>query len=74
MRSGVCSNDRDGFVNPSPLIAIDLIDQVNRLQGRVAMLEGELNGKAVQPGAENGAEKRLGADGDEASRSEVAAE
>ena len=51
-----------------------LIDQVNRLQGRVAMLEGELNGKVVQPGAENGAEKRLGADGDEASRSDVAAE
>ena len=51
-----------------------LIEQVNRLQGRVAMLEGELNGKVVQPGAENGAEKRLGADGDEASRSDVAAE
>jgi serine O-acetyltransferase len=63
-------------VLPDPVArAIEsLIEQVNRLQGRVAMLEGELNGKVVQPGAENGAEKRLGADGDEARRSDVAAE
>ncbi|WP_119302083.1 serine O-acetyltransferase [Dongia deserti] len=59
-------------VLPDPVArAIEsLIEQVNRLQGRVAMLEGELNGKVVQPGADT----RLGAESDEARRSDVAAE
>jgi serine O-acetyltransferase len=67
-------------VLPDPVArAIEsLIDQVNRLQGRVALLEGELNGKAVRAsgdngGAENGADKGLGAE-TEARRSDFAAE
>ncbi len=67
-------------VLPDPVArAIEsLIDQVNRLQGRVALLEGELNGKAVRPNADNGADNRadtrLGAESNEARRSDFAAE
>ena len=63
-------------VLPDPVArAIEgLVDQVNRLQGRIALLEGELNGKVVRPAADNGADTRLGAESDEARRSDVAAE
>jgi serine O-acetyltransferase len=62
-------------VLPDPVArAIEgLVDQVTRLQGRVALLEGELNGKVVRPAPENGAE-RIPGTGDEARRSDVAAE
>lgn len=68
-------------VLPDPVArAIEsLVDQVNRLQGRVALLEGELNGKVVRAsgdsgGADNGADTGRGADGDEVRRSDFAAE
>jgi serine O-acetyltransferase len=63
-------------VLPDPVArAIEgLVDQVNRLQGRIALLEGELNGKVVRPVADNGADTRLGAESDEARRSDVAAQ
>jgi len=63
-------------VLPDPVTrAIEgLMDQVSRLQARIAVLEGELNGKAAHSGSENGADTRLGAVSDEASRSDVAAE
>ena len=63
-------------VLPDPVTrAIEgLMDQVSRLQARIAVLEGELNGKAAHSGSENGANTELGADSDEASRSDVAAE
>ncbi|HEU4827248.1 MAG TPA: serine O-acetyltransferase [Dongiaceae bacterium] len=62
-------------VLPDPVArAIEgLVDQVTRLQGRVALLEGELNGNVVRPAPENGAE-RIPGTGDEARRSDVAAE
>jgi serine O-acetyltransferase len=62
-------------VLPDPVArAIEgLVDQVTRLQGRVALLECELNGKVVRPAPENGAE-RIPGTGDEARRSDVAAE
>jgi hypothetical protein len=50
------------------------MDQVSRLQARIAVLEGELNNAAARSQAENGADTRLGAVSDEASRSDVAAE
>ncbi|HEX6121095.1 MAG TPA: serine O-acetyltransferase [Dongiaceae bacterium] len=61
-------------VLPDPVArAIEgLMDQVARLQGRIALLEGELSGKVVRT-PENGAEKFAGTD-DEARRSDVAAE
>jgi serine O-acetyltransferase len=63
-------------VLPDPVArAIDgLMDQVNRLQARVSMLEGELNGKVVRAGADNGASTDAGTGNDEATRSDVAAE
>ena len=63
-------------VLPDPVTrAIEgLMDQVSRLQARIAVLEGELNGKAARSGSENGAATELGADSDEARRSDVAAE
>jgi len=63
-------------VLPDPVArAIEgLMDQVSRLQARIAVLEGELNGKAARSGSENGAATELGADSDEARRSDVAAE
>jgi serine O-acetyltransferase len=62
-------------VLPDPVArAIEgLVDQVTRLQGRVALLEGELNGTAIRAAPENGAE-RIPGTGDEAKRSDVAAE
>lgn len=63
-------------VLPDPVTrAIEgLMDQVSRLQARISVLEGELNGKAARSGSENGAATELGADSDEAKRSDVAAE
>lgn len=64
-------------VLPDPVTrAIEgLMDQVSRLQARIAVLEGELNSKAASSPVENGAGTRLGADSeDEARRSDVAAE
>jgi serine O-acetyltransferase len=60
-------------VLPDPVArAIEgLMDQVNRLQARVAMLEGELNGKVVRPGP---AERISESGTDEARRSDFAAE
>ena len=62
-------------VLPDPVArAIEgLVDQVTRLQGRVALLEGELNGTVIRAAPENGAE-RIPGTGDEAKRSDVAAE
>lgn len=66
-------------VLPDPVArAIEsLIDQVNRLQGRIALLEGELNGKVVRS-VDNGAETSPGTGSDtgsdEARRSDFAAE
>ncbi len=63
-------------VLPDPVTrAIEgLMDQVSRLQARIAVLEGELNSKAARSPAENGAETRLGAGSEEERRSDVAAE
>ncbi|HET6618316.1 MAG TPA: serine O-acetyltransferase [Dongiaceae bacterium] len=66
-------------VLPDPVArAIEgLMDQVARLQGRVALLEGELNGRVVRAASENGAERIPGTGdetGDEARRSDFAAE
>ena len=68
-------------VLPDPVArAIEsLVDQVNRLQGRIAVLEGELNGKVVRSGTDNGADGKgagagVGTASDEASRSEIAAQ
>jgi serine O-acetyltransferase len=62
-------------VLPDPVArAIEgLMDQVVRLQGRVALLEGELDGKVVRAAPENGGE-RIPGTGDEARRSDFAAE
>jgi serine O-acetyltransferase len=62
-------------VLPDPVArAIEgLVDQVTRLQGRVALLEGELYGTVIRAAPENGAE-RIPGTGDEAKRSDVAAE
>jgi serine O-acetyltransferase len=63
-------------VLPDPVArAIEgLMDQVARLQGRIALLESELNGRPVRSASENGAEKSIGTGSDEARRSDVAAE
>jgi serine O-acetyltransferase len=63
-------------VLPDPVArAIEgLVDQVNRLQGRIALLEGELNGKVVHPVADSGTGTNAGAGADEARRSDFAAE
>ena len=62
-------------VLPDPVTrAIEgLMDQVSRLQARIAVLEGELNGKAARSSSEIGAATELGADS-EARRSDAAAE
>jgi len=51
-----------------------LTDQVARLQARIGVLEGELNGKAVRPGSDNGSDKGVETNEDEAGRSDFAAE
>jgi serine O-acetyltransferase len=63
-------------VLPDPVArAIEgLMDQVSRLQGRIALLEGELNGKAARPASDNGADTSNGTGSDEARRSDFAAE
>lgn len=63
-------------VLPDPVTrAIDgLMDQVHRLQARVAVLEGELNGNVVRAGPDSAAGASTGTGTDEARRSEVAAE
>lgn len=63
-------------VLPDPVArAIEgLMDQVARLQARIGVLEGELNGKAVRPGSENGSDTVVEASKDEARRSDFAAE
>jgi serine O-acetyltransferase len=63
-------------VLPDPVTrAIEgLMDQISRLQARIAVLEGELNNTAARSRAENGADTRLGADGEEERRSDIAAE
>jgi serine O-acetyltransferase len=62
-------------VLPDPVArAIEgLVDQVARLQGRLALLEGELNGKVVRAAPDNGAD-RISGTSDEANRTDVAAE
>jgi len=63
-------------VLPDPVArAIEgLMDQVARLQARIGVLEGELNGKAVRPGSDNGSDSIVDASMDEARRSDFAAE
>jgi serine O-acetyltransferase len=63
-------------VLPDPVArAIEgLMDQVARLQARIGVLEGELNGKFVRPGSENGSSESIGTGTDEARRSDFAAE
>lgn len=63
-------------VLPDPVTrAIEgLMDQVSRLQARVTMLEGELNGKVVRTGSGGGAERTAENGTDEAIRSDFAAE
>ena len=63
-------------VLPDPVArAIEgLMDQVARLQARIGVLEGELNGKAVRPGSDNGSDSIVDASKDEARRSDFAAE
>ena len=51
-----------------------LMDQVARLQGRIAVLESELNGKAARPGSDIGADTSTGAGTEETRRSDFAAE
>jgi len=51
-----------------------LMDQVARLQGRIALLEGELNGKAARPDSDIGADTSTGTGTEEARRSDFAAE
>ncbi|MEZ5831410.1 MAG: serine O-acetyltransferase [Dongiaceae bacterium] len=63
-------------VLPDPVArAIEgLMDQVTRLQGRVAMLEGELNGKVVRAASDTGSDSAVGSGTEEARRSDFAAE
>jgi serine O-acetyltransferase len=63
-------------VLPDPVArAIEgLMDQVARLQGRIAVLEGELNGKAVKASSDNGSNAAVETGTGEARRSDVAAE
>ena len=63
-------------VLPDPVArAIEgLMDQVARLQGRIAVLEGELNGKTVKTASDNGANTVVETGTAEARRSDFAAE
>ena len=51
-----------------------LMEQVSRLQGRVALLEGELNGKVVPASTDATAGKSTGTGTEEENRTDVAAE
>ena len=63
-------------VLPDPVArAIEgLMDQVARLQGRIAVLEGELNGKTVKTASDNGSSTVVETGTAEARRSDFAAE
>jgi serine O-acetyltransferase len=61
-----------GLPDPVARAIEGLMDQVAKLQGRIALLEGELNGKVVRAPQDNGAETSSGTD--EARRSDFAAE
>ncbi len=63
-----------GLPDPVARAIEGLMDQVARLQARVGMLEGELNGTVARPGSDNGSEKASEKNTDEASRSDAAAE
>jgi hypothetical protein len=62
-------------VLPDPVArAIEgLMEQVSRLQGRVAMLEGELNGKVASVVPDSGS-GTVGTGQDEARRTDIAAQ
>jgi serine O-acetyltransferase len=61
-----------GLPDPVARAIEGLMDQVAKLQGRIVLLEGELNGKVVRAPQDNGAETSSGTD--EARRSDFAAE
>jgi serine O-acetyltransferase len=63
-----------GLPDPVTRAIEGLMEQVARLQGRIAALEGELNGKIARPGSDNGVDTSSGTGTDEARRSDVAAE
>ena len=63
-----------GLPDPVTRAIEGLMEQVTRLQGRIAVLEGELNGKVARPGSDNGVDTSSGTGTDEARRSDVAAE